>query len=103
MSEYGICPAARDTSLDGINQGNKGGRACWAVSGTLCLGRVREGFGSKECDCERCDFFQLVQLEQGKYFSNTRKIRRQYILKDLERHTSKYDEKDHKKNGSSPE
>lgn len=103
VDELGVCPAAEDPAFEGINQGNKGGRACWAVSGTLCLGRVREGFASKECACERCDFYQMVRLEQGKDFSNTRKIRQQYILKDLELHTSKYHEKDPKKNGSSHE
>jgi hypothetical protein len=89
VDELGVCPAAENPAFEGINQGNKGGRACWAVSGTLCLGRVQEGFRSKQCDCERCDFYQLVRLEQGKDFSNARKIRQQYILKDLELNTSK--------------
>jgi hypothetical protein len=89
VDELGVCPAAENPAFEGINQGSKGGRACWAVSGTLCLGRVQEGFTSKQCDCERCDFYQLVRLEQGKDFSNTRKVRQQYILKDLELNTSK--------------
>ena len=94
VHELGVCPAAADPAFEGINQGNKGGRACWGVSGTLCLGRVREGFGSKECGCERCDFYQLVRLEQGANFFDTRKIRQHYMLKALELHTHKYDEKD---------
>jgi hypothetical protein len=103
VDDLGVCPAAEDPAFEGINQGNKGGRACWAVSGTLCLGRVREGFGSKECKCERCDFYKLVRLEQGKDFLDTRKIRQQYILKEFELQICKYDKKDAKKIGSSNE
>ena len=29
----GKCPAAIDTSLDGINSGTDGGKACWAATG----------------------------------------------------------------------
>lgn len=93
VDELGVCPAAEDPVFEGINEGNKGGRACWAVSGTLCLGSVQEGFSSKQCDCERCDFYQLVKVEQGDNFSNTRKIRQHYALKKKERHLYKYPER----------
>jgi hypothetical protein len=56
VSEYGICPAARDTSLDGMNQGKSGGRACWAISGTLCEGKVQGTFAVKLSDCKQCSF-----------------------------------------------
>ena len=29
--EEGVCPAARETRLDGVHGGRNGGRACWAV------------------------------------------------------------------------
>lgn len=81
--ELGVCPAATDQTFDGLNDGKNGGRSCWAVSGTLCLGRVQEGFASKQCECERCDFYQLVILEQEGDFLNTRKIRQHYVLREM--------------------
>lgn len=81
--ELGVCPAATDKTFDGLNDGENGGRSCWAVSGTLCFGRVQEGFASKKCDCERCDFYQLVILEQENNFLNTRKIRQHYVLREM--------------------
>ncbi|MBW2604312.1 MAG: hypothetical protein JRE28_08350 [Deltaproteobacteria bacterium] len=98
VSEFGICPATLEKSLDGINQGKNGGRACWAISGTFCFGRVQEGFSSKKCDCERCDFYQLVQLEQGDKFLNTRNIRQQYTLKKKELLLCTYPERYRAKN-----
>lgn len=94
VDELGLCPASVDPGFEGINEGEKGGRACWAISGTLCLGTVQEGFSSKQCDCERCDFFQLVHLEQGDNFLNTRKIRQQYLLKNKELQLCKYPQTD---------
>ena len=98
VDELGVCPAAEDAAFEGVNEGEKGGRVCWAVSGTLCLGRMQEGFSSKQCDCERCDFYQLVQLEQGNNFLETREIRQQYTLKKKELHLCKYPERDRAKN-----
>jgi hypothetical protein len=98
VDELGVCPAAEDPAFGGINEGKNGGRACWAVSGTLCLGRVQEGFSSKQCDCERCDFYQLVQLEQGNNFLNTRKIRQQYLHKEKALQLCNYPERDRMKN-----
>ena len=83
VEELGVCPAATESAFEGINAGKNGGRSCWAISGTLCLGRVQEGFASKQCQCEECDFYQLVKLEQGSEFLNTRKIRQAYMLKGL--------------------
>ncbi|MBW1827057.1 MAG: hypothetical protein JRI78_08720 [Deltaproteobacteria bacterium] len=94
MSEYGICPAARDTSLDGMNQGKSGGRACWAISGTLCEGKVQGTFAVKLSDCKQCSFFKLVLMQQGGKLQDTREIRRALLLTDLKRHVGeKY--KDH--------
>jgi len=98
VDELGVCPAAEGPAFDGINEGEKGGRACWAVSGTLCLERVQEGFASKQCLCEQCDFYQLVKLEQGNNFLNTRKIRQQYQQRKKELQLCKYPERDWTKN-----
>ncbi len=63
--ELGACPAAVDTSFDGINSGENGGRICWAVAGTFCGGGIQGTFAEKRKSCVRCDFFQKVQTEQG--------------------------------------
>jgi hypothetical protein len=97
VGEFGICPAALEASVDGFNKGDKGGRACWAVSGTLCLERVEEGFASKQCLCEQCDFYQRVRLEQGDNFLNTRKIRQRYLRRKKMLQLRKYPERNRSK------
>jgi len=93
VDELGVCPASDDSAFDGINEGKKGGRACWAVSGTLCLERVEEGFASKQCLCEQCDFYQRVRLEQADSFLNTRKIRQRYLRRKKMLQLRKYPER----------
>ncbi len=65
IAERGVCPAAADRSFDGINSGKCGGRICWAVAGTLCGGCVQGSFAEKRCSCLNCDFYQMVQEEEG--------------------------------------
>ena len=64
-AEYGVCPAAADLSFDGINSGKGGGRICWAVAGTFCGGCVQGSFADKRPTCLSCDFYQMVQEEEG--------------------------------------
>lgn len=63
--ELGVCPAASDTSYDGINEGRCGGRICWAVAGTLCGGCVQGSFAEKRESCLDCIFYKIVQKEEG--------------------------------------
>lgn len=65
VSELGICPAASDTSYDGIYSGECGGRICWAVAGTFCGGRAQGSFVDKRGTCLNCDFYKMVQQEEG--------------------------------------
>jgi len=65
VAERGECPAATDTSFDGINSGVAGGRICWAVAGTFCGGRVQGSFAEKRNSCMDCDFFKQVRTEEG--------------------------------------
>ena len=65
MAELGICPAASDTSYDGIYSGECGGRICWAVAGTFCGGRAQGSFVDKRGTCLNCDFYKMVQQEEG--------------------------------------
>ena len=72
VAELGICPAATDTSYDGINFGKNAGRFCWAVAGTLCDEQVQGTFAEKRISCISCDFFKLVQQEEGASAAPTR-------------------------------
>ncbi len=65
IAEDGVCPAAADQSFDGINSGICGGRICWAVAGTFCGGCTQGSFVDKRPSCLNCDFYQMVQDEEG--------------------------------------
>ena len=66
VKELGVCPAATEVKVDGVNCGKNGGRACWVISGTLCRGVVQGTFAMKEHSCLDCDFYRLVKDEEGK-------------------------------------
>ena len=66
--QAGICPASMDINLDGVHDGICAGRACWIVAGTMCDGRVMGSFATKYRDCTECDFFALVENEEGDGF-----------------------------------
>lgn len=36
------------------------GRACWAVAGTLCSGKIQGTFAQKLADCKKCEFFRSL-------------------------------------------
>jgi len=59
-----VCPAAVDTSFDGINRGKNAGRICWAVAGTCCGGKVQGTFAEKRRSCTTCDFYIQVQEQE---------------------------------------
>lgn len=63
VDELGVCPAALDTSFDGINRGKNGGRVCWAIAGTFCKGEKQGAFAEKRHSCVQCTFFKLVNSE----------------------------------------
>jgi len=65
-AELGVCPSAVDSGVDGMNGGLNGGRICWALTGTLCGGKVQGTFAEKLGNCSVCDFYLLVYKEQGK-------------------------------------
>ena len=63
-NKLGICPAATETNAHTINRGRNGGRICWAVTGTLCDGRVRGTYAEKVLICSDCAFRKKVQEEE---------------------------------------
>jgi hypothetical protein len=48
-----------------MNSGKNGGRACWALTGTLCGGQVQGTFSMKLENCLACEFYALVATEEG--------------------------------------
>lgn len=64
-TELGVCPAAGDTSAQGINSGKNGGRICWAITGTLCGGKVQGTFANKQASCLGCEFYTAVRKEEA--------------------------------------
>ncbi len=74
--EQGVCPAAIDDEYDGTNQGEKAGRACWAIAGTLCGGKAQGTFAAKIETCLNCDFYKKVKDEEEKGFIILKRGRR---------------------------
>lgn len=65
VAELGVCPAATESKLSGVNNGKNGGRSCWALAGTLCGGIVQGSFASKLSNCMVCEFYKKVMVEEG--------------------------------------
>ena len=65
VDELGVCPAAVMKKADGIHDGKDGGRYCWTVAGTFCLGKIQGTFAQKTRDCYQCDFYLRVLKEEG--------------------------------------
>ena len=72
--ELGICPATTETKVNGINNGVNAGRACWAVAGTLCGGKIQGEYASKMQNCLACDFYTVVQDEEDDDYVITKDI-----------------------------
>lgn len=56
-AELGVCPAAAEYRVGGVNDGRNGGRGCWAIAGTLCGVQVQGTFASKLANCPDCEFY----------------------------------------------
>jgi len=74
VAELGVCPAAVETRTDGVNSGKNGGRTCWAISGTMCGGKVQGVHAAKIDNCLNCEFYQRVQREEKPRFVISSKI-----------------------------
>jgi len=68
VSEFGPCPAATDAACDKLNGGCNGGRLCWAITGTLCGGKVQGTFAQKRLSCVSCTVFATIKTEEGQQF-----------------------------------
>jgi len=68
VKDSSVCPAASDTSCEGINGGKNAGRICWAVAGTFCGGEVQGNFAKKSLSCMSCKVLHLVKYEEDSAF-----------------------------------
>jgi len=68
VDQLGVCPAASDMTCNGVNGGVNGGRACWAVAGTLCHGEIQGTFAQKRLSCYTCEVYRLIKAEAGESF-----------------------------------
>ncbi len=67
VEQLGVCAASIEARADGVNGGANGGRACWAITGTLCGGKVQGTFARKLANCLLdCEFFKMVLKEERK-------------------------------------
>ncbi len=64
----GLCPVVIEQRLHTIHGGDRAGRACWMVAGTMCGGEKQGTFAMKYDNCSKCDFYQLVKREEGGNF-----------------------------------
>lgn len=75
VADLGVCPAATADHFNGAHEGKNAGRACWAVAGSLCGGKVQGSYAQKLSNCWRCEFMNLVKREEESAelgFSHTR-------------------------------
>ena len=64
INEFGVCLAAFEQSVSGVNNGKNGGRCCWAIAGTICGGKLQGVFAEEVINCAVCDFFKIVIKEE---------------------------------------
>ncbi len=62
--ELGICPVTTYKELSGAHGGKNAGRACWAIAGSLCGGKIQGTYAQKLHNCWRCDFMNSVKREE---------------------------------------
>jgi hypothetical protein len=73
-AELGVCPASTEKKVHRVHGGMNGGRACWALTGTFCGGKVQGSFASKLTNCMECEFYKQVSSEEGKAYEGARTI-----------------------------
>ena len=63
-AELGVCPVTTYGELNGAHGGKNAGRACWAIAGSLCGGKIQGTYAQKLSNCWRCDFMNQVKKEE---------------------------------------
>lgn len=73
-TELGVCPASVEIRTNGLNGGINGGRACWAIAGTMCDNEVQGTFAMKMGDCAVCEFYKSVLKTEDAEYSSAKVI-----------------------------
>ncbi len=68
LHEKNACPVSTEIRLNKVHDGYQAGRACWVIAGTHCRGEVQGDFARKYSNCEKCEFYRRVKLEEGPRF-----------------------------------
>ena len=71
----GVCPAAKHSEFDGINNGKFAGRVCWTIAGSFCLKNKQGIFSNKLMTCLYCEFFEKIREEEGDNFISVPEVR----------------------------
>ncbi len=74
VTHQGICPASTLIAMNGINDGINGGRACWALTGTMSgpAEKVQGRFArTLHISCYECSFYEQVLTEEQDNFKGT--------------------------------
>jgi len=50
---------------DGVHGGKNAGRVCWLIADTACNSEIQSTFAKKLKHCSECDFYRLVEEEEG--------------------------------------
>jgi eukaryotic-like serine/threonine-protein kinase len=74
-NELTVCPAFTETRVNGMHGGKNGGRVCWAIAGTLCLGQVRGTYAGKMSNCLECSFYMMVKDQEKRDMLKVNEIR----------------------------
>jgi len=53
------------TMYDGVHGGKNAGRVCWLIPDTRCDSELQSTFANKLKHCSGCDFYKLVEKEEG--------------------------------------
>jgi chemotaxis protein histidine kinase CheA len=79
------CPAGIHDAFEGMNSGNRGGRICWVITGTMCGNSTQGNCHQKFNElCKDCEFRLLVKRQEGKNLASTVSI--YHTLRKLSNH-----------------
>jgi len=62
--QLGVCKSAIETRTDGFNDGDYGGRVCWAITGSMSRIKAEDTFEINTSNCLLCSFYKTVLLEE---------------------------------------